>query len=42
MVAYLETSPTPRAKYEDIREWLGEEFDPEAFDLAAVKEELGA
>ncbi|HEY0721558.1 MAG TPA: plasmid pRiA4b ORF-3 family protein [Gammaproteobacteria bacterium] len=29
-------------EYQDIREWLGEEFDPEAFDLAAVNEELGA
>jgi len=28
-------------EHEDIVEWLGEEFDPEAFDLAAVNEDLG-
>jgi hypothetical protein len=27
-------------EYEEITEWLGEEFDPEAFDLGAVNEEL--
>lgn len=38
----LEILTNPKdEEYEDIREWLGEEFDPEAFDLAAVNEELG-
>ncbi len=38
----LEILTNPKdEEYEDIREWLGEEFDPEAFDLAAVNEGLG-
>lgn len=28
-------------EHEEIVEWLGEEFDPEVFDLEAVNEELG-
>jgi len=28
--------------YEEQREWLGEDFDPEAFDLEDVNESLGA
>ena len=32
---------TKDEEHEEIVEWLGDEFDPEAFDLAAVNEELG-
>jgi hypothetical protein len=38
----LEILTNPKdEEYEDIREWLGEEFDPEAFDVDAVNKELG-
>jgi hypothetical protein len=28
-------------RHEELLEWVGGEFDPEAFDIAAVNEELG-
>ena len=38
----LDTVANPEdEEYEDILEWLGDEFDPEAFDMAGVNEELG-
>ena len=38
----LEIVANPKdEEHEEIVEWLGDEFDPEAFDLAAVNEELG-
>jgi hypothetical protein len=37
----LEILATPEdEEYEDILEWLGDDFDPEAFDMAAVNTEL--
>jgi hypothetical protein len=27
-------------EHDDYREWIGGDFDPEAFDLAAVNQEL--
>lgn len=37
----LEIVANPKdEEHEEIVEWLGDDFDPEAFDLAAVNEEL--
>jgi len=39
---FLEAIRNPsHPEHEEMREWAGEEFDPEAFDLDAVNEELG-
>jgi len=34
------TSTPDHPDYEELREWLGEHFDPEAFDLEAVNRSL--
>ena len=40
---FLEAIQNPEhPEHEDRLEWIGEDFDPEAFDLDAVNEELGA
>ena len=37
----LETLQDPDdPEHEDMLEWVGEEFDPEAFDLEEINEEL--
>jgi hypothetical protein len=38
---FLEAISNPKhPEHEDMLEWAGDEFDPEAFDLEAVNEEL--
>jgi Plasmid pRiA4b ORF-3-like protein len=39
---FLEAIADPKhPEHEDRLDWVGEDFDPEAFDLAAVNEQLG-
>src|SRR5207302_231955 len=41
--SFLEAIQNPgHAEHEEMLEWIGGEFDPEAFDLDALNEELAA